>query len=142
MDLSKLQPYVRNGGSNDSGGSQRKNRTYFGGLTDLNLANYNQPNDPGGAISVARRRPLLDLSGTVLRKEEVSQWGFEIVGTGRPGTDTARWEYRYHGYLTPHWLKPRDASGVDEHPTLVGSVFRAKPHGEGYSLAPFIPLSR
>jgi hypothetical protein len=49
---------------------------------------------------------------------------FEIVGTGRPNTDTAGWEYRYHGHL-PRQRPTRD----DQRPTLVGSVFRAKSHG-------------
>ena len=69
----------------------------------------------------------LDLKGTVVWGERVS---IDIVGTGRPGTDTAGWEYDYYGHLTSHWPKPRDATRVDQRPTLVGSVIRAKPHGE------------
>jgi hypothetical protein len=78
------------------------------------------PSDPTRAITEG-----LNLNGTV-REGDIR--GFEIVGTGRPGTRTDGWEYRYHGYLTPHWPKPRDASAVDQRPTLVGSVFRAKSH--------------
>jgi hypothetical protein len=47
---------------------------------------------------------------------------FEIVGTGRPDTATAGWEYRYHGHLT------RWPDHIDDRPPLVGSVFRAKTH--------------
>jgi hypothetical protein len=83
----------------------------------------------------------LDLKGTVLWGERVS---FNLEGTGRPGTDTAGWDYRYYGHLTPRWPKPREASRVDQTPTLVGSVIRI--HGEeaapaGY-VAPFIAVKR
>ena len=61
----------------------------------------------------------LDLTGTV-PPEPIS---FDIVGTGRPDSDTAGWEYHYHGHLTRHW-----PNGVDQRPALVGSVFRAKSH--------------
>jgi hypothetical protein len=64
--------------------------------------------------------------------------GFDIVGTGRSGTDTAGWEYHYRGYLTPHW---RD--GIAQPTVLVGSVIRAKPDGEAApAVAPFIALRR
>ena len=66
----------------------------------------------------------LDLNGTVVN------WGhyesFDIVGTGRPRTDTADWEYRYHGIKTPRW--PLGLGAVNQGPTVVGSVIRAKPH--------------
>ena len=48
----------------------------------------------------------LNLKGTVLLRERVGEKPgyvgeprifFEMVGTGRPGTDTDGWEYRYHG---------------------------------------------
>src|SRR5262249_2777837 len=45
---------------------------------------------------------------------------FDIVGTGRTGTDTDGWEYRYHGHLTRHWPGwPQYES--DRHAALVGS---------------------
>jgi hypothetical protein len=69
----------------------------------------------------------LDLKGTVLFGERAS---FDIVGAGRSDSNTAGWEYEYHGHLTSHWPKPRDANRVDQRPTIVGSVIRAKPHGE------------
>jgi len=62
----------------------------------------------------------LDLNGTVVSGERSR---FDIVGTGRPRTDTAGWEYRYHGHLSRHWPE-----GVDQHQTLVGSVIRITPH--------------
>jgi hypothetical protein len=70
---------------------------------------------------VGRRRPR-SVEGTVQVNELV---GCEIVGTGWPGTDTAGWEYRYRGYLAPRWGR-----GDDQRPTLVGSVIRAKRHGD------------
>ena len=54
--------------------------------------------------------------------EDVS---FEINGFGRPNTDTAGWEYDYHGHLTRNW--PNTNPEV-QRPFLVGSVFRAKSH--------------
>lgn len=64
--------------------------------------------------------------------------GFEIMGTGRPGTDTAGWEYHYLGYLTPQW-----PNGIAQRTALVGSVIRAKPGGEAApAVAPFIALKR
>jgi len=64
----------------------------------------------------------LDLQGTA------DGTNFDIVGTGRPNTPTAGWEYGYPGHLIPRWPKPPDANAVDQRPTLVGSVIRAKPH--------------
>src|SRR5262249_9604826 len=65
----------------------------------------------------------LVLEGWVLEGE---LRGFEIVGTGRPGTDTAGWKYRYYGYTLPIG-HPFVAPAVD---VLVGSVLRAKTHGD------------
>ena len=72
----------------------------------------------------------LNLNGTVLPGAGDEPVCLDIVGTGRPGTGTDGWEYRYHGYLTPRWPKPPDASEseADQRPTLVGSVFRVKDH--------------
>jgi len=66
----------------------------------------------------------LDLNGTVLRGVGDEPVGFDIVGTGRPNTPTAGWEYHYHGHQTWYW-----PDGVFvQRPTLVGSVFRARTH--------------
>src|SRR5215813_6284766 len=69
---------------------------------------------------------------------------FDIVGTGRLNTPTAGWEYHYHGHLIPGWPKPPDANAVDQRPTLVGSVIRAKPHGNSPagSVYPFVAVKR
>src|SRR6516164_1583873 len=62
--------------------------------------------------------------------------GFQIMGTGRPGTATAGWEYHYGGYLTRHW-----EDRVAQRPALVGTVIRVKPHGEvAPAVAPFIAV--
>jgi hypothetical protein len=78
---------------------------------------------------------LLDLKGTVREGASVSfEFGagrtsfetpvsFDIVGTGRTGTETAGWEYRYHRHLTRNW-----PTAVDQRPALVGSVIREKAH--------------
>jgi hypothetical protein len=75
----------------------------------------------------------LNLKGTVLLREHVGErpgyageprYFFEMVGTGRPGTDTAGWEYRYHGHLTRPWA----SAGTNQRAMLVGSVIREKSH--------------
>jgi hypothetical protein len=83
----------------------------------------------------------LDLKGTVREGEPVSfefvagrtstetPVSFDIVGTGRPGTETDGWEYRYHGHLTRRWPGWPEYES-DQRPFLVGSVIRAKPHGD------------
>jgi hypothetical protein len=64
---------------------------------------------------------------------------FDILGTGRPGTDTAGWEYGYQGHLTWPWT-----NAGDQLPTLVGSVIRAKPHEDSRagSVYSFIAVKR
>jgi hypothetical protein len=66
----------------------------------------------------------LDLKGTIRQGDGVPI--VEIIGTGRPYTDTAGWEYDYHGQLAYTW-----PNGVNQMPAIVGNVIRAKPHGEG-----------
>jgi len=75
----------------------------------------------------------LDLNGTVRLGVGGEPSSFDIVGTGRPGTETAGWEYGYHGHLTRNWYVPRPPSytppnGVDQAPALVGSLIRSKAH--------------
>ena len=63
----------------------------------------------------------LNLHGTV--RDDGGAPAVAITGTGRPHTDTAHWEYDYHGQLAHHW-----PNGVNQQPALVGNVIRAKPH--------------
>jgi hypothetical protein len=63
----------------------------------------------------------LDLKGKV--SDRGGALVVEIVGTGRPNTDTANWEYDYHGELAYQW-----PNGVNQVPAIVGNVIRAKPH--------------
>jgi hypothetical protein len=70
----------------------------------------------------------LDLNGTVRPRVGGEPSSFDIVGTGRANTETAGWEYRYHGHPIPSWPKPPDANAVDQSPALVGTVIRSKPH--------------
>jgi hypothetical protein len=65
---------------------------------------------------------VLDLEGQVAASGE-GPVVIAIDGYGRDGTPTAGWEYDYHcwpGYAWP--------GGVDQVPSLVGTVVRAKPH--------------
>ena len=103
---------------------------------DFNLQRAIDPTTLQGAIEWEGGG--LDLQGTA------DGTNFDIVGTGRPNTPTAGWEYRYHGHLIPSWPKPPDANAVDQRPTLVGSVRRAKPHGNSPagSVYPFIAVKK
>lgn len=80
----------------------------------------------------------LDIAGTVEATAECP-CSVELVGTGRPNSQTAGWEYDYRANLAYTWPK-----GVDQVPALVGTVIRAKPHdGEpaGY-VASFIAVKQ
>ena len=65
---------------------------------------------------------VLDLKGTM---QTAATGGIDVtvIGTGRSGTKTDNWEYDYRASTTPKW-----PNGVNQVPTLVGTVIRAKPH--------------
>ena len=66
---------------------------------------------------------VLDLDGTVTPGSDSCPLTVHIIGNGRPKTDTDGWEYDYHGFLGFQW-----PNGVDQVPSLVGTILRAKPH--------------
>jgi hypothetical protein len=68
---------------------------------------------------------VLDLKGT-MQATGSGDVAVELFGTGRAGTPTANWEYDYKASTTPKW-----PNGVNQIPTLVGTVIRAKPHDGG-----------
>jgi len=81
----------------------------------------------------------LDLKGQVRPASGQAPESVAIVGTGRPQTSTAGWEYDYRGSLAYRW-----PNGIDQVPALVGTVIRAKPHGSspaGY-VASFIAVKQ
>src|SRR3954465_14473012 len=49
---------------------------------------------------------------------------FQIVGMGRPKTQTDGWRYDYNGMLAYEW-----PNAVDQVPSLVGTVIRVNAHG-------------
>jgi hypothetical protein len=62
-----------------------------------------------------------------------------LVGSGRPNSETAGWEYDYRASLAHTW-----PNGVNQVPALVGTVIRAKPHNgqpAGY-VASFIAVKQ
>jgi hypothetical protein len=65
---------------------------------------------------------VLDLDG-VVSGAPGAPLAVKIFGRGRAGTPTANWEYDYDGILAFQW-----PNGVNQVPSLVGSVIRAKPH--------------
>ena len=50
--------------------------------------------------------------------------GFSIVGLGVDGTPTEGWRYDYHGATGYEW-----PDGVDQVPSLLGTVVRVNAHG-------------
>ena len=81
---------------------------------------------------------VLDLKGTV-QTSSSGDITVELFGTGRTGTPTANWEYDYRANTTPKW-----ANGVNQIPTLVGTVIRAKPHDGGAAgvVASFVAIKQ
>jgi len=63
----------------------------------------------------------LDLTGSVKPDDS-----FEILATGRPGTNRDGWVFLYEGHLTRNW-----PNGVDQRPALVGSTTIRAPPGPG-----------
>jgi hypothetical protein len=82
---------------------------------------------------------ILDLEGTIEPPANDEPLKFVIVGTGRDNTPTAGWQYDYKGFLAHKW-----PNGTNQIPSLVGTVIRAKPHGNaqaGY-VASFIAVKQ
>ncbi|MGY3621930.1 hypothetical protein [Bradyrhizobium sp. USDA 10063] len=81
----------------------------------------------------------LNLQGTIQPANAGPPLSVAIVGTGRPDTDTAGWEYDYRASVAYQW-----PNGIDQVPALVGTVIRAKPHNgapAGY-VASFIAVKQ
>jgi hypothetical protein len=72
--------------------------------------------DMGGGL-------VLDLDGSVRAPDKGSPLSVAIKGHGQAGTKTEGWEYDYDAFLGYQW-----PNGVDQVPSLVGTVIRAKPH--------------
>jgi hypothetical protein len=68
---------------------------------------------------------VLDLTGSVQGNPSSAPPVIQLSGIGRPGTPTDGWEYDYIGYLA--WAWP---NGVAQIPAIVGTVVRAKQHGQ------------
>jgi hypothetical protein len=64
---------------------------------------------------------MRSLEGKILAREPFE---FSIVGTGIDGTPTAGWRYDYHGTLGFAW-----PDGIDQVPSLLGTVVRVVAHG-------------
>jgi hypothetical protein len=65
----------------------------------------------------------LNLKGTVGPAGPLT---VQIVGMGRPGTDTETWRYDYNATLAHEW-----PNAVKQVPALVGTVIRVNAHGKG-----------
>jgi hypothetical protein len=81
----------------------------------------------------------LDLSGELTTGSTDTPVSFSIRGLGKPGSQTDGWEYDYNGCLAYRW-----PNGINQIPSLVGTLVRAKPHNgapAGYT-ASFIAVKR
>ena len=81
---------------------------------------------------------VLDLKGT-MQTSSSGDIAVELFGTGRVGTPTGNWEYDYRANTTPKW-----ANGINQIPTLVATVIRAKPHdgGSAGDVTSFVVIKR
>ncbi|SFI90244.1 hypothetical protein SAMN03159338_0262 [Sphingomonas sp. NFR04] len=75
----------------------------------------------GGGLGLGQNHAL-SLEGKLLGGDPVQ---FSMIGIGIAGTPTAGWRYHYHGQLGFGW-----PSGVDQIPSLVGTVVRVVAHGD------------
>jgi hypothetical protein len=87
--------------------------------------------DMGGGL-------ILDLHGQMSAATD-GLMTVQMSGLGRPTTGTDGWEYDYHAW--PAYIWP---AGVNQVPSLVGTVLRAKPHNGGKAgvTASFIAVRR
>ena len=118
------EPAVRNLAAIFGQGSTANNAAKALGLVfGEGIMTFNPPSgnnvtgtfDMGGGL-------VLDLKGT-MQTSAAGDITVELFGTGRDNTPTANWEYDYRASTTPKW-----PNGVNQIPTLVGTVIRAKPH--------------
>jgi hypothetical protein len=81
---------------------------------------------------------VLDLKGT-MQTLPSGDIAIVVFGTGRAGTKTDNWEYDYKASTTPKW-----PNGVNQVPSLVGTVIRAKPHDGGKAgvVASFVAIKQ
>jgi hypothetical protein len=63
----------------------------------------------------------LDLKGTICPAGPLT---VQIVGMGRPGTQTEGWRYDYNATLAYEW-----PNAIKQVPALVGTVIRVNAHG-------------
>ena len=100
---------------------------------------FNPPkgNDVTGTLDMGGGL-VLDLKGT-MQTSASGDISVDLIGTGRDNTPTANWEYDYKATTAPKWQ-----NGVNQIPTLVGTVIRAKPHDGGAAgvTASFISIKR
>jgi len=67
---------------------------------------------------------VLNLSGEVRHDGPRSPESYHIIGEGVAGSPTAGWRYDYQCARGYHW-----PDGIDQIPSLVGTVVRVKAHG-------------
>lgn len=79
----------------------------------------------------------LDLAGNVA--QDADGVAVRIVGSGRPGSQTDGWRHDYNARLAHRW-----PNGVEQVPSLVGTVIRVNPHGpaEAGYVASFVAVKR
>ncbi|EEM80208.1 hypothetical protein [Bacillus thuringiensis] len=76
---------------------------------------------------------VMDLAGFIEDRGLVDGLILHGIGTGRDNTSTAGWVYEYRGLILSQW-----PAGVDEVPSIVGSVIRRS--GTAGKVASFIAV--
>lgn len=69
---------------------------------------------------------VMDLAGFIEDRGLVDGLILHGTGVGRDNTNTAGWVYEYRGLVLSQW-----PAGVDEVPSIVGTVIRTVRHGTG-----------
>lgn len=67
---------------------------------------------------------ILTLSGTARQGRGENPLALHLIGLGVDGSPTAGWRYDYYCWPGYEW-----PDGIDQVPSLVGTVVRVKPHG-------------
>lgn len=80
---------------------------------------------------------VMDLAGFIEDRGLVDGFVLHGTGVGRDNTNTAGWVYEYRGLVLSQW-----PAGVNEIPSIVGSVIRTVRHGNNASgkVASFIAV--
>ena len=117
---------------------------FTAGALDLTLSATPDPSSLAGTIGWPGDPPrdppgVLDVEGKIDQTHGLGNEMFYLTAPGRGGTESAGWQYDYHGDMTRTWPK-----GDKQVPALVGTVIRQKAHGDSPAgvVYPFIAVKQ